>query len=230
MAKRFYKVVTVAPIEGADTDAYGVFLDGRALKTQGKQALVLQRLTHAESVAREWDAQAEDILPHTMPCTRLVNVAIEQTPTHRERVIAEGCNYVRTDVLCYRAENPSALNRRQAELWDPVLDWARGQGVELKTTSGIIAIEQDESSIEAVQAYLSGLNHLELTLCVHFIAVYGSAVLGLAVMQKHLTAQAAFELSRLDVLWQIEHWGVDEDAQKISKSLQAEITALSPLI
>ena len=32
--------------------------------------------------------------------------------------------YGGTDLLCYRAEAPEELVRRQAEAWDPLLDWA----------------------------------------------------------------------------------------------------------
>ena len=76
MANRFYKNVSVKAVKfqrgqtGDDSPrAYGVFLDERELKTPGKYALRLAKKSHAEIVAREWDAQNKTIEPHTMPAT-----------------------------------------------------------------------------------------------------------------------------------------------------------------
>ena len=81
--KRFYETVEVVE----QPDGYHILLDGRTLKTPGKQ--VLQTKTHyiAELIAKEWRAQDTEIKPETMPVTRLINVAIEQTPSNRERLI-----------------------------------------------------------------------------------------------------------------------------------------------
>jgi chaperone required for assembly of F1-ATPase len=43
-------------------------------------------------------------------------------------------------------------------------------------------------------------------------ALYGSAILALAVQRERLTAEEAFELSRVDEAFQQEKWGVDEEA------------------
>ncbi len=237
MAYRFYKKVSVKAVNVQSSQfiddnarAYGVFLDKRELKTPGKQALHLAKKAHAELVAREWEAQNETIEPHTMPATRLVNVAIEQTPHNRARVIQEGCNYARSDLLCYHAEGPDSLSQRQEALWGPWIGWAKEQEIDLKVTKGIIAVAQDEGSITALKTRLEMMDDLDLTLCVHFTAVFGSAVLGLAVMAREITAIKAFDLSRLDAIWQSEKWGVDEEAQKLADNLRAEVSALSEFI
>ena len=51
--KRFYRDATAAP----DGDAYGIALDGKALRTPAKRALTLPGLALAESIASEWPAQ-----------------------------------------------------------------------------------------------------------------------------------------------------------------------------
>ena len=177
MAKRFYEQVSVAEA----TEGYEVHLDGRVLKTPGKRVLILPERRHADCVAKEWDAQEDDIRPEIMPCTRLVNVAIEQTPDHQERLIHEARNYAATDLLCYRASEPTGLVERQAQMWDPLLKWAADQGIALQTTQSALAIEQEGAALACVAERVSGMDDLHLTLCVHLIAVYGSAILGLAV-------------------------------------------------
>ena len=62
------------------------------------------------------------------------------------------------------------------------------------------------------------------------MAVFGSAVLAMAVIKGYLTAEAAFDLSRLDELWQIKYWGEDEEAKERIDRIRTEINALYKLL
>jgi len=195
-AKRFYKQVSVAAAEGG----WIVQLDGRTLKTPGKIILLVPTEKAAGLIALEWDAQTDYIRPELMPVTRLLNVAVEQTPDNRDALVAEARKYAGTDVLCYREGD------------------------------ALIAIEQDEAALEAVADYARSLDNMHLTLFVHFVAVFGSAVLAMAVLKGHLTGEAAFDLSRLDELWQIRYWGEDEEARERIDGIRTEINALCKLL
>lgn len=225
-AKRFYKNVEVTELDSG----WGVTLDGRTLKTPGKQILVVRDGHVARLIAAEWDAQTETIQPETMPVTRLANVSIELTPHNRDKLVDEARRYAGTDLLSYRAESPLELKEQQAAQWDPVLDWAAQRGIRLKTTDAVLAIEQDPEALDKVADYASGLNDLNLTLQVHLTAVFGSAVLSMAVMEKHLTGSQAFDVSRVDNLYQIEQWGEDEEAAEIAAALKAEVKALCQIL
>ena len=74
--KRFYKEAAVAPAAGG----FGVRLDGRTLRTPGKQELIAPTRGLAEAVAAEWAAQGAKIEPASMPMTQLLNTAIERVP------------------------------------------------------------------------------------------------------------------------------------------------------
>lgn len=226
LPKRFYKSVAVEPVG----ERYCVKLDQYTLKTPGKKALEFTKKAHAERVAQEWDAQTTHIRPELMPCTRLYNVAVERTPETRDAVIAEGVKYAGTDLLCYRDAEGSALSRHQDTHWGPVLSWAETQGMRLRPTASLTAIAQDPVALSRVEAHLSALDDLNLTLAVHYIATLGSAILGLAVVAKHLSAQDAFMLSRLDELWQIDQWGEVDDAKDRADQIEIELVALSDLI
>jgi len=93
-----------------------------------------------------------------------------------------------------------------------------------------MAVSQPEASLDAMAAKAQAMDDVSLTLLVHFISVFGSAVLGLAVMTAHMTAAEAFELSRLDEAYQIEQWGEDEDAQQRIEFIRRETLALAELI
>lgn len=225
-AKRFYKIVDVAEFD----NGFGVTLDGRRLKTPGKTPLHVSSIQTAQLIAREWDAQYENIRPETMPVTRLVNVSIELTPNNRDSLVTEARKYAGTDLLCYRASEPVSLSIRQAEQWDPILDWARDQGIHLVTTQAVLAIDQRDDALNKVAEFAAGLDDLKLTLMVHLTAVFGSAILAMSVMERHLTGSQAFALSRLDNLYQIEQWGEDEEAAEIAANLAAEVAALCEIL
>ncbi len=229
IAKRFYKDVSIGAVDGG----YVVLLDGRQLKTpsqQNKQLLSVPTRHISELIAAEWAAQGEDILPLTMPVTRLINVAIERTPDTRADLIAEARKYAATDLLCYRSDETRLYLEYQAKHWDPILAWAGQRGVALETTRGLKVIAQKDAALETVADYARELDDIKLTLFVHLIATFGSAVLALAVMESHISGAAGFELSRLDEIWQIKHWGQVDDAKDRTDAICAEIMALCRLL
>ena len=229
MAKRFWDAVTL------DSDAGGHFirLDGRELKTPNKKAVRVPSVGVACKLKAEWEAVPRaldgDIDPAVMPVTRLANVAGEGAEARRDALVAEARAYAGTDLLSYRAPDPAEYVARQAAAWDPWLDWARGRGVDLATTHAILAIDQPQGSLDAVGAYADGLSGFALTLFVHLTAVYGSAVLAMAVMDGALDPGEAFDLSRLDELYREEIRGVDEEAETARNALRAETVTLGSI-
>jgi chaperone required for assembly of F1-ATPase len=57
-------------------------------------------------------------------------------------------------------------------------------------------------------------------------ALFGSAVLAIAVQRGWLPGEAAFDLSRLDEAWQEEKWGVDAEAAERTLRLRGEAVLL----
>ena len=227
MAKRFYKNVAVENRAGVTV----VTLDGRVLKTPGKVDLTFSCEAHANLIAEEWRAQDEEILPHTMPCTRMMNVACEQTPSRRSELVKEFRTYTSTDLLCYRSHNPKDLAARQEQSWRAVLDYvAEKHGIALASTTSIKAVAQPEKSLRATADYADGLDDTDLTLLLHFTASFGSAMLALAVMQRHLPVDTAFALSRLDEGFQNERWGADDEAVENNRLLLSELSQMAQLI
>ena len=62
----------------------------------------------------------------------------------------------------------------------------------------------------------------------HATALFGSAVLALALHRGELDAEAAFELSRLDEAFQQARWGVDEEAAERTADSPKRHSRLSP--
>lgn len=225
MAKRFYDTVSVEQ----DADGYFVCLDGRGLKTPGKKPIRVPSEAVAAQMAAEWNAVEDEIEPMTMPVTRLANVACEGVAQRRAELIKDIRNYASTDLLSYRAPDPQDYVARQAAAWNPWTQWAAARGIVLHTTDSLMAIDQPEESLNAVMRESEKLSDFALTLAAHLTAVYGSAVLALAVMEGALDPAEGFDLSRLDETYRAEIWGLDEDDEAQRAALRAETEILGNL-
>ncbi|MEJ6399391.1 ATP12 family chaperone protein [Yoonia sp. 208BN28-4] len=208
-AKRFWKQAEAVETDGGFT----VQLDGRAVKTPAKTTLVVPSLAMAQAIAAEWDAQEDAINPLTMPVTRGANAALDKVATQFDEVVDLLADYADSDLLCYRATGPDALVARQAEKWDPLLDWAANTiGARLFVGEGVMHVPQTRDALATFKSQLTALTPFQLTAAHDLISLSGSIVLALAVMRGHLDPDAAWLLSRVDEHWQIEQWGDDEDA------------------
>ncbi|MBN2907618.1 MAG: ATPase [Rhodobacteraceae bacterium] len=209
MAKRFWKASEVAPV----ADGFTVLLDGRAVKTPAKAALVLPTRAMAQAVAQEWDAQPEVIAPLSMPVTRAANAAIDKVRVQHAEVAAMIAGYGESDLLCHRAESPVELAARQAAAWDPLLDWAcTALGAPLVPTVGVMPRAQPPASLSALSARVGALDPFELTALHDLVGLSGSLVIGLAAMEDFLPAPQLWDISRIDETWQEEQWGTDDEA------------------
>lgn len=220
--KRFYKAVGVA----AEESGFSVRLDDRPVKTPAKNGLLLPTRPLADAIAGEWEAQPEEIDPHSMRLTRLANSAIDRVTEHREAVIGEIAGFADTDLVCYRAAEPEALAEKQAAGWDPLVSWvAEHHGIDLLTTTGLLPVAQREASAKAVQAAIRAFDVFSLAGLHLVTSACGSVVLGLAVADGRIDGPAAWELSLIDETFQIEEWGEDPEATKRRAGLLEDITA-----
>jgi chaperone required for assembly of F1-ATPase len=225
--KRVYQKVTMRPA-GA---GWGVALDGRPMRTPGKNDLVVPSEKLAAVIAAEWDAQQDQIRPATMPLTRLAATAIDRTAQLRDRVVDEVAGYAGTDLLCYRADHPPALAARQLTAWQPLIDWATLRyDAALAVTSGVIPTRQSPTALKAFAAAVAAHDDYRLTALHALTAACGSLVIALAVLEGRLDAEEAFAASQLDETFQIEAWGEDAEAAARREALAADIAAAARFI
>ena len=221
-ARRFWKAAAAEQVDGG----WQVALDGRPVRTPGKQPLVLPTEALARAVAAEWDAQGEVILPLTMPKTRAANSALEKVAPQFEAVAEGVAAYGDSDLLCYRAASPEELVARQAEAWDPMLDWAADSfGARLRPATGVMHVAQDPEALAALSAEVRRLTPFELTALSELVSLSGSLVLGLAALHDARDAGALWALSRVDETWQEEQWGADEEAQEVAALKRGDFLA-----
>jgi chaperone required for assembly of F1-ATPase len=217
--KRFWTTATTEPCDGG----YTVRLDNRAVKTPLKSALVVPTLAMAEAMAAEWRAQGTKVDPATMPVTRAANSAIDKVVPQFDAVVDMLAAYGETDLLCYRATGPQALQDRQAAVWDPVLDWAaKSLAAPLVVTKGVIPVDQPAGSLHHLRSRLVAMTAFELVAAHDLIAMSGSLVLALAVIDRMLSPTEAWTAARIDETWQAELWGTDDEAARTASLKMAD--------
>jgi len=222
LIKKFYKTVSL----GEGDNGFSILLDGKNAKTPARASLAAPSRALAEAIAEEWGGEGESVDFDAMRLTRLAATAIDLAGAQRDQWAEEIASYARSDLLCYRAETPAALVARQEKEWTPYLDWAKAHlGAQLKTTAGIVAVEQPADAIEAIRAKAVSFDDWRLIGAKQAAVLTGSAVLGLAAEAGAFAPEAIFAASRLDERFQVEQWGVDAEAAANEARLEAEFMA-----
>jgi len=208
--KRFWKEVTVeAACEGG-----AIRLDGRPVKTPARAQLQVPTEALANAIADEWRAVGETIDPRAMPLTGLANAAIDRVAPARETFAKGLANYAEADLACYRSEGPSALVEREEREWDKLLGWARRRfDVDFVTTSGLMHVAQPAATVERLSHAVAALDPFRLAGLSPLVTVGGSLVAALAVLEKAMTPEEAWDAVSVDDSWQIEQWGADAEAE-----------------
>lgn len=220
--KRFYKAATVrAGAAGSE-----VLLDGRPVKTPGRNPLALPTAALAEAVAAEWNEQGERVDPRSMPMTGLANAAIDRVAPDPDAFAAGLARYGESDLLCYRAEGPAALVERQRQSWDPILAWARRlYDVDFEVTSGILPRAQPAATTERLAQATTAYDPFALAALSPLVTLSGSLLIALALAEAAIDADAAWAAATLDEAWQAEHWGEDAEAAQRLANRHAEFDA-----
>lgn len=220
--RRFWKEVSLEP----STFGHAVRLDGRPVKTPTRNELALPARKLADAVVAEWEAVEKTVDPITMPMTGFANAAIDRVGVDRAAFAAAIAAYGETDLFCYRAAVGEPLAERQAAVWDPWLDWARGRyDVSFVIVEGIMHQPQPEATLAKLRTAVAACGTFELAAMAKLAHLSGSLIATLAVVERAGEAQAIWDAACLDELWQEELWGADHWAQKNRSDREAEFMA-----
>lgn len=222
--KKFYKTVSVEPRGGA----FSILLDGRPAKTPARADLAAPTSALAEAIADEWRGEGDSVDFSALALTRHATTAIDLGNRERNRWIEDVVAYLKSDLVCYRANEPAALAGRQNETWSPYLAWAeQALGAALCVTAGVAPVAQAEGAVRGARERLSAMNDWALIAVKTATEITGSAVLAFALEARAFPAAEIFSASRLDERFQSERWGVDEEAAAREARLHADFLSVA---
>jgi chaperone required for assembly of F1-ATPase len=177
-------------------------------------------------VAEEWRCVTDEIDPRAMPLTGLANAAIDRVAPERQAFAGGLARYAEADLACYRSEWPPELLERQRAAWDPLLAWARRRyDVDFASTSGLRHVPQPQATIEQLAHAVGALGAFQLAGLSPLVTIGASLVAALAVLEKAVPAEQAWEAVSVDERWQLEQWGADTEAQKALENRRREFMA-----
>lgn len=207
---RFWKEVSSQP-EG---EGWGIRLDDRAVRTPARALLVVPTEALADAIAEEWRSVKDEIDPRSMPLTGLANAAIDRIGPDRQTFAAGLARHGEADLACYRSEWPPELVSRQEASWDELLAWGRRRyDVDFSTTSGLLHVPQAQATIDRLGNAVAELDAFHLAGLSPLVSTGGSLVAALAVLEKAMSAEEAWDAVSVDDKWQLEQWGCDKDAE-----------------
>ena len=208
--KRFWTDVSVSK-EG---EGWSIQLDERPVKTPARAPLAVPTAALADAIADEWRSVDEKIDPRAMPLTGLANAAIDRVASASQSFADGISRYAEADLACYRAEGPGALVTKQEEQWDKLLAWARRRyDVDFATTSGLMHVDQPSATVVRLAHAVAALSAFQLAALQPLVTISGSLVAALAVLEKAIEPDEAWEAVSVDERWQLEQWGADAEAQ-----------------
>ncbi len=211
--KRFWQNADVRQNE----KGYTVELDGRAIRTPAKAPLVVPTKALADQIAAEWNVVEGRVNPAAMPFTRSANAAIDKVKQQHAEVADMLAAYGDADLICYRADGPSGLVDRQAEGWDPLLDWAESVlGARLIPVQGVMHAPQDAQSLRVLSKKVHALDVFALTAFHDLVSLSGSLIIGFAALYDLRPPAELWAVSRVDELWQQDQWGEDAEALEMA--------------
>lgn len=221
--KRFWKDAAAVPAGSA----WNIELDGRPVRTPAQALLQVAQEPLARAIAREWQDSAESVDPRAMPFTGLANAALDHVRPDRETFAAGLARYGESDLLTYRADSPRALAERQAEAWDPLLQWARRRyDVDFVVTEGVSYVPQAPNTVARLAHAVGTLDPFHLAAMSPLVTIGGSLIAALAVVEGDISAEQAWDAVSLDEAWQLETWGSDAEAEAVLEGRRLERSIL----
>jgi chaperone required for assembly of F1-ATPase len=222
--RRFWERALPESVAGG----WRVLLDGSPVRLPGGAPLLLATFRLAEAVAAEWQlagGRPGGAMGYAdVPLTRIAGTAQCRIAPDPEPMVLELARFGGADLLCYRAERPEALLRRQRERWQPWLDWAaEAFGARLAVTTGVMHVTQEPQALAALAQAVAAHSPSALAALGVAVPALGSLVLGLALAAGRLAAGEAHELACLDELFQAGLWGEDCEALARRRRIGEEV-------
>ena len=219
--KKFWKKVSIKKIS---SNSFQIMLDERILQTPLKRELVLPNLNLTQEIVKEWDQHSKNINTESMIFYSLISTSLDKIIDNKNLYINDILDYIDTDLICYRAENPKELVELQKNKWDPIILLIEKYiGIEVRVFEGILPKKQHATVHDRLNNLINQFDIFEISVLHRITNITGSIFLSLCVLKKDILSNEVFELSFLDELWQAENWGFDDETSKKRKEISIEL-------
>ncbi len=197
--------------EKQDNSLFLIYLDEKCLKSdQGNNIKLPAQL--AEEVVREWKADGKVDNIKKSFFTKFSFAVIDMTQKERKNVISRLVAYGNCDPICYIADEPIKLHVKQKKLYDPIIDWTQKfLSIKLNKGPDLLFIEQPPLNSGKIKQSIEELDDFHLTTLHELTKSLGSLFTSLALYNKIITPEIAWEVANVEDNFRIESWGEVEE-------------------
>ncbi|KAL4484413.1 hypothetical protein ABPG74_019590 [Tetrahymena malaccensis] len=219
--KKFYKKATVQKLENPEhsNHLYGVFLDGKIIRTPLRNKLALPTYELAFVIAHEFNMQNEYLKPATMPITSISRTTVDMDIQQNIRQhIEDSVNqFVRNDTILFREEGK--LGDIQNAKLNPVIEYVNKlMNIKLQPTESLFSRELEDVEKENIQKYIASKDNWTLMAIEQATVNTKSTCLGVSLINGFLSIEQALEYSRLEENFQIEQFGMVEGSHDLEEN------------
>ena len=219
--RKFWKMVKV---KKKSSNSYEILLDENVLKTPMKKKLTIQNSKIAEEIYKEWNQDKNILDTDAMIFYGIISTSIDKFNNNRILYVNEILNFIDTDLICYRAEEPNDLVQWQSKNWDPILlKVEKYINNKIDVFKGIMPLKQNKGIKFKITKFLTKFSDLEIIALHKITNITGSIFLSLCILNNDIIKEKVFELSHLDELWQAENWGYEDEAYKNSEKVNIQL-------
>jgi chaperone required for assembly of F1-ATPase len=86
-------------------------------------------------------------------------------------------------------------------------------------------VAQPEATVERLSHAVGALGPFELAGLSPLVTIGGSLLAALAVLEKSLSAEEAWDAVSIDERWQLEQWGSDAEAERVLEQRRRDFLA-----
>ena len=129
-------------------------------------------------------------------------------------IIENIVSFLNTDLVCYRAEKNSELEKTQTRLWNPLIAFVEKKYKFIfKVTNSIIPVKQIEANKGKLLRILRKLNNHELTSFYFITNFSNSNIITLNFLSNNINSKNAWEVLSLEEAYNLVKWGQDKEAK-----------------
>ncbi len=129
------------------------------------------------------------------------------------KVIEGIASFLNTDLMCYRAEKNSELEKIQKKIWDPLINFVESKyAFTFYTTSGVIPINQESSNREKLIKILSKLDRHQLTTFYYITNFSNSNIITLNFLANNINSKNTWKAMSIEEEYNLKKWGKDKEA------------------
>ena len=180
--KKFWETIEIKKVSSKE---FYILLDNKKLKTPLKKELIFSNHLMAKEVLKEWDQRPDIINTDDLVFYGLLSTAIDRVREEKNSYINDIINFIDTDLICYRADNPIDLVSIQNKHWDPIISLIEKYiNTKVSVFKGVMPSQQNSKVHHEIKNLVVELSNVQISVLHRITNLIGSVFLALCILKR----------------------------------------------